>query len=96
MKEKDMVGNKAFRGLERLVNMYQDDAMNHFRREVSLADESDYRRVCYFFAGFPIQAIAWLMDEKVENVYQRRLRLRKFIVSSAFAHKELYERLLSK
>ena len=35
MKEKYMVGNKAFRGLERLVNMYQDDAMNHFRREVS-------------------------------------------------------------
>ena len=96
MKEKYMVGNKAFRGLERLVNMYQDDAMNHFRREVSLADESDYRRVCYFFAGFPIHTIAWLMDEKVENVYQRRLRLRKFIVSSAFAHKELYERLLAK
>jgi hypothetical protein len=96
MKEKYMVGNKAFRGLERLVNMYQDDAMNHFRREVSLADESDYRRVCYFFAGFPIQAIAWLMDEKVENVYQRRLRLRKFIASSVFAHKGLYERLLSK
>ena len=96
MKEKYMVGNKAFRGLERLVNMYQDDAMNHFRREVSLADESDYRRVCYFFAGFPIQAIAWLMDEKVENVYQRRLRLRKFIASSVFTHKELYERLLSK
>ena len=96
MKEKYMVGNKAFRGLERLVNMYQDDAMNHFRREVSLADESDYRRVCYFFAGFPIHTIAWLMDEKVENVYQRRLRLRKFIASSVFAHKELYERLLSK
>ena len=96
MKEKYMVGNKAFRGLERLVNMYQDDAMNHFRREVSLADESDYRRVCYFFAGFPIQTIAWLMDEKVENVYQRRLRLRKFIASSVFTHKELYERLWSK
>ena len=96
MKEKYMVGNKAFRGLERLVNMYQDDAMNHFRREVSLADESDYRRVCYFFAGFPIQTIAWLMDEKVENVYQRRLRLRKFIASSVFTYKELYERLLSK
>ena len=96
MKEKYMVGNKAFRGLERLVNMYQDDAMNHFRREVSLADESDYRRVCYFFAGFPIHTIAWLMDEKVENVYQRRLRLRKFIASSVFTYKELYERLLSK
>lgn len=95
MKEKYMVGNKAFRELERLVNTYHDDAMIHFRREVSLSDESDYRRVCYFFAGFSIQTIAWLMGEKIENVYQRRLRLRKFVSSSVLPHKELYKVLLS-
>ena len=96
MKEKYMTGNKAFRELERMVNTYHDDAMAHFRREVSLADESDYRRVCYFFAGFSVQTIAWMMDEKVENVYQRRLRLRKFIASSEMPHKELFGFLLSK
>ena len=96
MKEKYMIGNKAYRELERLVNTYNDDAMTHFRREVSLSDESDYRRVCYFFAGFSIQTIAWLMDEKVENVYQRRLRLRKFIASSTYPHKELYGLMLCK
>ena len=96
MKEKYMMGNKAYRELERLVNTYHDDAMSHFRREVSLSDESDYRRVCYFFAGFSIQTIAWLMDEKVENVYQRRLRLRKFIASSTFPHKALYGLMLCK
>ena len=96
MKEKYMIGNKAFRELERMVNTYHDDAMAHFRREVSLADESDYRRVCYFFAGFSVQTIAWMMDEKVENVYQRRLRLRKFIASSEMPHKDLFGFLLSK
>ena len=96
MKEKYMTGNKAFRELERMVNTYHDDAMAHFRREVSLSDESDYRRVCYFFAGFSVQAIAWMMDEKIENVYQRRLRLRKFIASSEMPHKELFGFLLFK
>ena len=83
IKEKYMIGNRAFRDLEKLVNTYHDDAMLHFRNEVVLLDELDYRRTCYFFAGFPIQAIAWLMDENVKNVYQRRLRLRKMIDSSS-------------
>ena len=96
MREKYMVGNKAFRELERMVNTYHDDAMTHFRREVSLTDESDYRRVCYFFAGFSVQTIAWMMDEKVENVYQRRLRLRKFIASSELPHKDLFSKLICK
>ena len=96
MKEKYMIGKKAFRELERMVNVYHDDAMTHFRREVSLTDESDYRRVCYFFAGFSVQTIAWMMDEKVENVYQRRLRLRKFIAASEMPHKELFSNLLCK
>ena len=96
MKEKYMVGNKAFRELERMVNTYHDEAMTHFRREVSLTDESDYRRVCYFFAGFSVQTIAWMMDEKVENVYQRRLRLRKFIAASEMPHKVLFSNLLCK
>lgn len=95
IKEKYMIGNRAFRDLEKLVNTYHDDAMLHFRNEVVLLDELDYRRTCYFFAGFPIQAIAWLMDENVKNVYQRRLRLRKMIDSSSFIHKDLYARLLS-
>ena len=96
MKEKYMIGNKAFRELERMVNAYHDDAMTHFRREVSLTDESDYRRVCYFFAGFSVQTIAWMMDEKVENVYQRRLRLRKFIAASEIPYKELFSSMLCK
>ena len=64
--------------------------------EVSLPDEADYRRVCYYFAGFSIPTIAWLMDEKVENIYQRRLRLRKNVSVLDSPHRDLYLLLLSK
>ena len=96
LKGKYILGSKAFRELERQVNAYHDDAMLHFRNEVALTDEVDYRRACYFFAGFSVQTIAWLMDEKVENVYQRRLRLRKQVNASMCPHKDLFLLLLSK
>ena len=94
--EKYFVGNKAYCQLEKLLDAYNDNVMLHFRKEVKLADEMDYRRVCYFFAGFSPDTIAWLMDEKTENVYQRRLRLRKNISSSAPLHKDLFLLMLGK
>jgi tetratricopeptide (TPR) repeat protein len=96
LKGKYILGSKAFRELERQVNAYHDDVMQHFRNEVSLTDKADYRRACYFFAGFSVQTIAWLMDEKVENVYQRRLRLRKQVNVSMCPHKDLFLLMLSK
>lgn len=94
--EKYYVGNKAYREVENLVNLYNDNAMSHFRNEMQLTDESDYRRVCYFFAGFPIQLIARLMDESEDAIYQKRHRLRKVLDSSALQYKDLYLSLLCK
>ena len=94
--EKYFIGNRAYCQLEKLLNAYHDNVMLHFRNEIKLADETDYRRVCYFFAGFSPETIAWLLDEKKENVYQRRLRLRKNIASSAPLHKDLFLLLLGK
>ena len=94
--DKYFVGKKAYCQLEKLLDAYHDNVMLHFRNEVKLADEMDYRRVCYFFAGFSPDTRAWLMDEKTENVYQRRLRLRKNISSSAPLHKDLFLLMLGK
>ena len=94
--EKYYEGNKAFREVEKLVDRYHDDAMKHFRREMQWKEEADYRRVCYFFAGFSIQLIAVLMDEKEDAVYQKRHRLRKLLETSNLLHKELFLILLSK
>ena len=82
--------------LSRLVNLYNDDAMLHFRQEMKWKEETDYRRVCYFFAGFSIHLIAILMEETADSIYQKRHRLRKYLESSDLFHKDLYRVLLGK
>ena len=70
--------------------------MVHFRKEVILANESEYRRVCYMFAGVSGQIIGEIMKESKDAVYQRRSRLLKKIASLACAHKEMFVMLISK
>ena len=94
--EKYYVGNKAYREVERLVNLYNDDAMLYFRQEMKWKEEADYRRVCYFFAGFSIHLIAILMEETEDSIYQKRHRLRKCLETSDLLHKDLYLVLLGK
>ena len=94
--EKYYEGNKAYREVERLVNLYNDDAMLHFRHEMKWTDEADYRRTCYFFAGFSIHLIAMLMNETEDSVYQKRYRLRKYLESSDLLYKDLYLVMLCK
>ncbi|MBQ8265545.1 MAG: hypothetical protein IJY95_02950 [Bacteroides sp.] len=94
--EKYYGGNKAYREVERLVNLYNDDAMMHFRQEMEWTEEADYRRVCYFFAGFSIHLIAILMGETEDSVYQKRHRLRKYLETSDLLYKDLYLVLLCK
>jgi hypothetical protein len=95
-KEDYCVGKRALDRLEHMVDYYCDDAMSHFREEVILGDEEHYQRVCYWFAGFSIKAVALLMAESKDNVYQRRLRLREKIESSDYPHKQIYLKLLGK
>ena len=94
--EKYYEGNRAYREVEKLVNRYNDDAMMHFRQEMELTEESDYRRVCYLFAGFSIHLIAILMEETEDSIYQKRHRLRKYLESSDLLYKDLYLVLLGK
>jgi hypothetical protein len=89
-------GEKEYKQVEKLVNLYLDNVMVHFRKEVSLVSESDYRRVCYMFAGVSAPYIAQIMDESKEVVYQRRSRLLKKLASLPCCHKEMFVLLLSK
>ena len=89
-------GDAEYRKVEALVNRYLDNVMAHFRKEVHLASESEYRRVCYMFAGVSGQVIGEIMDESKDAVYQRRSRLLKKIDSLSCAHKELFVLLMSK
>ena len=94
--EKYYEGNKAYREVERLVNLYNDNVMLHFRQEMEWTNEADYRRTCYFFAGFSIHLIAVLMNETEDSVYQKRHRLRKYLETSDLHYKDLYLVLLCK
>ena len=82
--------------MEKQVNLYNDDVMLHFRKEVSMSEEKDYHWVCYLFAGVSIKVIAWLLSKSETGVYQWRIRLRDKIELSDFKHKELYLKLLCK
>lgn len=89
-------GEKEYKQVEKLVNLYLDNVMVHFRKEVCLVSEADYRRVCYMFAGVSAPYIAQIMDESKEVVYQRRSRLLKKLASLSSCHKEMFILLLSK
>ena len=96
LKQNYFVGEDAYRKLEETVNAYLDNAMLHFREEIALPNESDYRRVCYMFAGISGQAIGEIMNESKDTVYQRRSRLLKRMLSFSCTHKEMFILLLSK
>jgi len=89
-------GDDEYQKVEALVNRYLDNVMVHFRKEVILANESEYRRVCYMFAGVSGQVIGEIMNESKDAVYQRRSRLLKKIGSLTCAHKEMFVMLMSK
>ena len=89
-------GDAEYRKVEALVNRYLDNVMVHFRKEVHLANESEYRRVCYMFAGVSGQVIGEIMDESKDAVYQRRSRLLKKIGTLSCTHKEMFMLLMSK
>ena len=89
-------GDNEYNKVETLVNRFLDNVMVHFRKEVTLANESEYRRVCYMFAGVSGQIIGEIMGESKDAVYQRRSRLLKKIGSLSCIHKEMFIVLLSK
>ena len=89
-------GDNEYNKVEALVNRYLDNVMVHFRREVILVNESEYRRACYMFAGVSGQVIGEIMGESKDAVYQRRSRLLKKIASLPCIHKEMFMVLLVK
>lgn len=96
LKKDYYAGTAEYRKVEALVNRYLDNVMQHFRDEVILSDESEYRRVCYMFAGLSGQVIGEIMSESKDVVYQRRSRLLKKIGSLSCAHKDVFIMLLHK
>ena len=96
LKKNYFAGENEYRKVEDLVNQYLDNAMYHFRKEVNLPNEADYRRVCYMFAGVSGQVIGQIMNESKDAVYQRKSRLLKKIATLPCVYKEMFMELLCK
>ena len=96
LKKNYFAGENEYRKVEDLVNQYLDNAMYHFRKEVNLPNEADYRRVCYMFAGVSGQIIGQIMNESKDAVYQRKSRLLKKIATLPCVYKEMFMELLCK
>ena len=76
--------------LERIVNLCNHDILKKIRLQIPEIKTVDYDLFCYLCAGFSYRAISIFMQMKIENVYNRKSRLKVQISNSTAASKELF------
>ena len=76
--------------LERIVNLCNDDILKKIRSQIPEIKVVDYDLFCYLCAGFSYRAISIFMQMKIENVYNRKSRLKILISNSMATSKELF------
>ena len=80
--------------LEKDINIYRNQAMEHFRAEFPGMSKHAYKMAVVFFAGLPNSLIGLLMNKTTPTVRTERSQLRKKIAGSTAIHKEDYLNLL--
>lgn len=76
--------------LERIVNLCNEDILKKIRSQIPEIKDVDYDLFCYLCAGFSYRAISIFMQTKIDNIYNRKSRLKMLIGNSAAASKELF------
>ncbi|WP_305155865.1 hypothetical protein [uncultured Alistipes sp.] len=76
--------------LERIVNLCNEDILKKIRAQIPEIKMADYDLFCYLCAGFSYRAISIFMQTKIDNVYNRKSRLKMLIGNSAAASKEIF------
>lgn len=77
--------------VESMTNAAKDNIMSKIRREFPNFRESDFRLLCYLYAGFSASTVSLLThEEKVDNIYSRKSRLKKRIENSESPMKEFF------
>lgn len=80
--------------LEKDINIYRNQAMEHFREEFPGLSKHTYKMAIVFFAGLPNSLIGLLMNKTTPTVRTERSLLRKKIADSTAPHKDDYLKLL--
>lgn len=78
--------------LERIVNLCNEDILKKIRAQIPEIKMADYDLFCYLCAGFSYRAISIFMQTKIDNIYNRKSRLKMLIGNSAAASKVLFLR----
>lgn len=76
--------------LERIVNLCNEEILEKIRAQIPEIRAADYDLFCYLCAGFSYRAISIFMQTKIDNVYNRKSRLKTLISNSAAASKEIF------
>lgn len=76
--------------LEQIVNSCMNNIMLKIRAQLPSFKESDYLLLCYLYAGFSYRAISIFTQDKIENIYNKKSRLRVRISNSEAADKGLF------
>ena len=84
----------TFLEIENLVNQEYDGILVNLRQDFPTMKEVDYRLFCFTAVGFSSRAISLLVDETVENVYQKRTRWKSKIEKSTSRRKQDYLTIL--
>lgn len=71
-----------FNTLKDIVNMYYNNVIDSICKEFPKIKPKDIRLLCYWYAGFSASAMSLFLDDKVENIYTRKSRLKSLLLKS--------------
>lgn len=89
------LGTKEVSQLENIVNTYRNQLMTDFRKGFPGLNADNYQFATYLFAGFSLRAISIIMNEKIENIYNKKSRLKNRVQNSDSPRREEYLSLIS-
>jgi len=69
--------------------------MADFRKDFPHLHTDIYQFATYLFAGFSLRAISIIMNEKIENIYNKKSRLKNRVQNSDSPRREEYLSLIS-
>lgn len=85
---------KTKQDLEGIVDACNNNVMCKLREQIPKMKESDYELLCYIFAGFSYQAISIFTQEKIENIYNKKSRLKSKISNSDSKDKFMFLQMI--
>lgn len=95
LKQINDIGTNKVSQLEVIVNTYRNQLMRDFRKDLPNLNSDIYQFAIYQFSGFSSRAISIFMNEKIENVYNKKSRLKSRIQKSDVPRKEEYLSLMA-